>query len=214
MRAALALPEQRTLLQNVSWDTYERLLSDHLGASTPHFNFDQGVLEIMSPSSEHEEYKQALTLLVEILADELGMDIRSLGSTTFRRSDLERGFEADACFYVQSAGMIEGKAHIDPAVDPAPDLVIEIEISTPALNKLPIYAAFKVAEVWRWDGETLILLRLQDRQPEGPHYTESQASGVFPNTYAKDLSRLVEQSLSLRRTEWLRQVRRWVRGLR
>jgi Uma2 family endonuclease len=214
MRAALALPEQRTLLQNVSWDTYERLLTDHLDASTPHFNFDQGVLEITSASSEHEECKQALTLLVEILADELGMDIRNLGSTTFRRSDLERGFEADACFYVQSAGMIEGKAHIDPAVDPVPDLVIEIEITSPALNKLPIYAAFKVVEVWRWDGERLIILRLQDRQPTGALYTESQASGVFPNTHAKDLSRLVEQGLSSRRTEWLREVRRWVRGLR
>jgi len=213
MKASLALPEQRTLLSNVSWGTYERLLSGHLDASTPHFNFDRGVLEIMSPSSEHEEYKQALTLLVELLADELRMDIRNLGSTTFKRNDLERGFEADACFYVQGAGMIEGKAHIDPAVDPAPDLVIEIEITTPALNKLPIYAAFNVPEVWRWDGERLILLRLQPL-PHGADYAESQESGVFCNVNAKDLTRLVERSLSLRRTEWLPEVRSWVRGLR
>jgi Uma2 family endonuclease len=213
MRATLALPEQRTVLQNVSWDTYERLLCDHLDASTPHFNFDRGVLEIMSPSSEHEEYKQALTLLVETLADGLGMDIRNLGSTTFKRSDLERGFEADACFYVQSAARIEGKAHIDPVVDPAPDLVIEVAITTPALNKLPLYAGFRVPEVWRFDGERLTILRLQDLQPQGAEYIEYQKSGVFANVSAKDLSRLAGRSLSLRRTEWLREVRSWMRSL-
>jgi Uma2 family endonuclease len=208
MRATLALPEQRTVLQNVSWDTYERLLCDHLDASTPHFNFHRGMLEIITPSSEHEEYKQALTLLVETVADALGMDIRNLGSTTFKRSDLERGFEADACFYVQSAAKIEGKAHIDPAMDPASDLVIEVEITASALNKLPIYAGFRVPEVWRFDGERLIILQLH-----GVEYTESQESHVFGKVSAKDLSRLAGRSLSLRRTEWLREVRNWVRGL-
>lgn len=210
---APALAEQRTLLQNVSWNTYEHLLSDHLDASTPRFNFDRGELEIMSPSSEHEEYKQALTLLVENLADGFGLDIRNLGSTTFRRSDLERGFEADACFYVQSARRIEGKVHIDPAVDAAPDLVIEVEIITPALNKLPLYAGFRVPEVWRWDGERLIILRLRNIGSHGAEYIECQESGVFSNVSAKGLSRRAERSLTLRRTEWLREVRSWVRGL-
>jgi Uma2 family endonuclease len=208
MRATLAPPEQRTLLQYVSWETYEGLLSDHLDTSTPHFNFDRGVLEIMSPSSQHEEYKQALTLLVETLADGLGMDIRNLGSTTFKRTDLERGFEADACFYVQSAGKIEGKAHIDPAVDPAPDLVIEVEITTPALNKLPIYASFEVPEVWRFDGKRLLILQLH-----GGQYTECEESRVFAQASATELSRLTKRSLSVRRTEWLREVRSWVGDL-
>jgi len=72
-------------LRGVSWGTYENLLSDHVDASAPRFTFDQGVLEIMSPSSEPEEYNRALALLVEVLAEELHMDIRNLGSTTFKR---------------------------------------------------------------------------------------------------------------------------------
>ena len=112
---AVVIPaEQRVVLQNVSWETYEHLLWDHVDASTPRFTFDRGVLEIMSPSSEHERYKQALSLLVEMLADGLGIDIENLGSTTFKRSQLERGFEADVCFYVQSATRMHGKVHIDP----------------------------------------------------------------------------------------------------
>ena len=120
MGNVLTLPEERVVLQNVSWETYERLLSDHVEASAPRFTFDRGRLEIMSPSSEHEEYKQTMALLVEELADGLGMDIRNLGSTTFKRSQLERGFEADVCFYVQSAERMHGKTPIDPAVDPGP----------------------------------------------------------------------------------------------
>src|SRR5256884_2466459 len=132
--ALLTPAEQRVVLQNVSWETYEHLLSDHVDASTPRFTFDRGVLEIMSPSAEHERYKQAMSLLVEMLADGLGIDIENLGSTTFKRSQLERGFEADVCFYDQSAARMHGKIHIDPAVDPAPDLVFEIATTNPALT--------------------------------------------------------------------------------
>ena len=205
----LTLSEQRVVLHNVSWKTYEHLLSDHLDASTPRFTFDRGVLEIVSPSAEHERYKQALSLLVEMLADGLGIDIENLGSTTFKRSQLERGFEADVCFYVQSAARMHGKVHIDPAVDPAPDLMIEIEITAPALNKLPLFAAFGVPEVWRYDGRQLRILQLT-----GSEYTESPKSLAFPRASDAGLSHLVQQRMSLKRTEWLRTLRDWVRELR
>ena len=65
MGSVLTVPEQRVVLENVRWETYEHILSDHLDASVPRFTFDRGRLEIMRPSSEHEEYKQALTMLVE-----------------------------------------------------------------------------------------------------------------------------------------------------
>jgi len=205
MGNVLTLPEERVLLQSVSWETYERLLSDHGDTSAPRFTFDRGMLEIMSPSSEHEEYKQTLALLVEELADGLGLDIRNLGSTTFKRSRLERGFEADACFYVQSAERMHGKTPIDPSVDPAPDLVIEVEITTPALNKLPIYADFQVPEIWRYNGAKLVILLLS-----GHEYVESRKSLAFPKVSADDLSRLLRQSPILKRREWRRQVRNWL----
>jgi Uma2 family endonuclease len=163
----------------------------------------------MSPSSEHEEYKQALTMLVVMLADGLGIDIRNLGSTTFKRSELERGFEADVCFYVQSAARMHGKIHIDPAVDPAPDLVIEVEVTAPALNKLPIYAEFHVPKIWRYDGARLVVLHLS-----GNEYFESSKSLAFPQASAHDISRLVRQGVSLKSTEWLTELRNWVRELK
>jgi Uma2 family endonuclease len=208
MGSVVTIPEQRTLLQNVSWEAYELRLTNHRNTSSPRFTFDRGVLEIMSPSSEHEEYKNALTLMVQMLADALGMDIRSLGSTTFKRSDLKRGFEADACFYIQSAGRVESNIHIDPAVDPAPDLVIEIEISAPVLNKLPVYADFRVPEIWRYDGKRLVILHLH-----GTEYTECSESRAFPKASAAELSRLVQRSILLRSREWLRELRNWAQRL-
>jgi len=208
MGNVVTLPEQRMVLEDVSWETYEHLLSDHLDSSAPRFTFDRGRLEIMRPSSEHEEYKQGLTMLVEMLADGMGIDIRNLGSTTFKRSQLERGFEADVCFYVQSAARMHGKTPIDPAVDPPPDLVIEIEVTAPALDKLPIYADFGVPEIWRYDGESLVILRLS-----GTAYIESDRSLAFPKASAEDISRLAQQSMSLKRSEWLAELRNWVRQL-
>src|SRR5215212_9595441 len=90
--------EQRILLSNISWETYERLLADHLDSSVPHFTYDRGLLEIMSPNPEHEKINRTINLLVEIVAEEMGLDTENLGSTTFRREDLERGFEPDTCF--------------------------------------------------------------------------------------------------------------------
>ena len=209
MGNVLTLPEQRVVLEDVSWGTYEHLLSDHLDKSVPRFTFDRGRLEIMSPSSEHEEYKQALTMLVEMLADGLGIDIRHLGSTTFKSSELERGFEADVCFYVQSTARMHGKLHIDPAVDPAPDLLIEIEVTAPVLNKLPIYAEFQVPEVWRYDGTRLVVLQLA-----GNEYIESDKSLAFPQASTDDIPRLVRQGVSLKRTGWLTELRNWVRELK
>jgi Uma2 family endonuclease len=209
MGNVLTLPEQRVVLEDVSWETYEHLLSDHMDRSVPRFTFDRGRLEIMSPSSEHEEYKQALTLLLEMLADGLGIDIRNLGSTTFKRSEFERGFEADVSFYVQSAARMHGKKHIDPASDPAPDLVIEVEVTAPALNKLPIYAEFHVPEIWRYDGARLVILQLA-----GNEYVESEKSMAFPQASAKDIPRLIRGGVSLKRTEWLTELRSWVQELK
>jgi Uma2 family endonuclease len=93
-------PEQRVVLNNVSWETYERLLDDHLDSSAPRFTYDHGVLEIMSPSAEHEWYNRLISDLVKLLARELRIDVLDLGSTTFKLFLAKQGFEPDSCFYV------------------------------------------------------------------------------------------------------------------
>src|SRR5207247_2926721 len=128
------------VLHGVSWKTYECFLADFENRSAPRFTYDRGTLEIMSPREEHERSNRTLALLVEVVTEERGLEIDSLGSTTFKREDVGRGFEPDSCFYVQNAERVRGKERIDLAIDPPPDLVIEIDITHPSMDNLPIYA--------------------------------------------------------------------------
>src|SRR5712691_5068211 len=90
--------EQCVILQGVSWETYERLLSDFADSHAAHFAYDRGVLEITVPSFKHETLNRTLATLVEAVMEERAIDILNAGSTTFKREDLASGFEPDTCF--------------------------------------------------------------------------------------------------------------------
>ncbi len=167
--------EQKVLLNNVSWETYERLLEDHESSSTPRFAFDRGMLEIMSPSPEHEKFNRRIAQLVLAVTEEMNLEAEDLGSTAFRLEVAERGFEPDSCFYIQNEEQVRGKDRIDLTVDPPPDLVIEVDITSPSINKLPIYARLRVPEVWRYDGKKLEISKL-----ESGNYVEARESLALP----------------------------------
>lgn len=190
------------MLRNVSWETYERLLAEREENRVPRFAFDQGMLEIVSPSSEHESISYYIGLLVAVFAEVTGVDVYGVGSTTFKRADVQRGFEPDSCFYIQNEELVRGKARIDLDVDPPPDLVIEVDITSPSLDKLPIYAQMGVSEVWRYDGDDLSFFTLDQGQ-----YSEVATSAVLPPITAQVVSELVEKSKSLGLASWLREVR-------
>jgi Uma2 family endonuclease len=200
-------PEQRVTLYNVSWETYERLLADLQDSSAPRMTYDRGTLEIMSPSSEHERYNRIAAQIVEELAVEMNINFDSLGSTTFRREDIDRGFEPDSCFYIQNAMAVRGKKRIDLSVDPPPDLVIEIDITNPSLDKFPIFAQVGVPEVWRFDGSRLAIYELS-----GGDYHERETSIVFPAATASDVTAFIKESETMDRPEWVRKVRGWARA--
>ena len=201
METVKSFAEQKVLLSNVSWETYERLLKDHLDSSAPRFTYDRGMLEILSLSPEHEKLNHHIAQLVLAVTEEMDIEAQDLGSTTFRREDLGRGFEPDSCFYIHNEEKIRGKDRIDLTVDPPPDLVIEVDITSPSVNKLPIYARLGVPEVWRYDGRKLDILHL-----ENDGYVEVSESVALSPLKSTTLSGLVERSKSARRTVWLREV--------
>lgn len=208
MAKVLELPaEQRIVLREVSWETYERLLADHEDRRVPRFAYDRGMLEVLMPSPEHENIAYFIALLVAVVAEEMNVNAYGLGSTTFRREDLERGFEPYACFYVENEERVRGKKRLDLTVDPPPDLVIEVDITSPSLSKFPIYARLGVPEVWRYDGERVAIFEL--RGVEG--YAEVSRSVALPPLTGAVIAGFVERSASLGSAEWMREVRRWAR---
>ncbi len=197
---------QQMILHGVSWKTYELLLSDFQDSHAAHFTYDRGVLEIMVLSFKHENVNRTLANVVSILAEEMQIDLINAGSTTFKRADLARGFEPDSCFYIQHEEQISGKAEIDLSVDPPPDLVIEIDITNPSLNKFPIYARVGIPEVWRYDGTKVFFFIV-----EGGEYKEADRSLAFPPLTSAIVATFLEESVELKSTAWARRLREWAR---
>jgi Uma2 family endonuclease len=209
MATALSPADQTVVLGNVSWRTYEQLLDDLVDSSAPRLTYDRGVLEIMSPTQEHERLNRTLALLVEVLAEELQIEIENLGSSTFRREDLERGFEPDSCFYIRNAEAVRGKPRLDLTKDPPPDLVIEIDITSHSINKMPIYAQMGVPEVWRYNGKTFRIEQLEEKE-----YVPSDSSLAFPILTVEMASGFLDQSRTSTRLSLLKTLREWVRRRR
>ena len=110
----------------------------------------------MSPLPKHERKKSLLGQFVRALARELQIPVMPMGSSTWKREDLDRGLEADESFYLGDLERLADPDLVDLAVDPPPDLAIEIEITQSALSRISIYAAYSVFPSRRFnDGQTL-----------------------------------------------------------
>ena len=151
------------------------------GRAGVRITYDRGEMEIMVVGSTHERLKKIVALLIETWIEETGGDYLPSGGMTHLRADLEKGFEPDECYYVQNWAKVAGTREIDLSKDPPPDLAVEIEVSRTVLNRLPIYAAFKIPEVWRYNGSRLTVLLLQ---PDGS-YRESSVSRAMPTSRSR-----------------------------
>lgn len=153
--------ETRIVLENVAWETYVALADQRRG-SVPRMTYDNGVLELMCPKREHENIGRLIGRMVETYSELKDIEIISVASVTVKRSDLSKAFEADESYYVTNAGSLLSKMELDFEIDPPPDLVIEVEITSSAINKMQLFAAVRVPEVWRRDGESLQMFRWVD----------------------------------------------------
>jgi Uma2 family endonuclease len=195
----------RVIISNVSWETYESLLKDLENQSSPRLAYDQGVLEIMSPHLEHDSAKETLAYIATAAMEEMDMDFVASGSTTFKREALKRGFEPDASFYIRNPERIRGKKRLDLEIDPPPDLLIEIDVTTDSMNKFPLYAALRVPEVWRYEGTVEIWIL------DGARYVRQAASLAIPILDEQFIADLMESSLTMKRPAWARQTRDRIR---
>src|SRR5260370_40878021 len=89
----------------------------------------------MSPSRAHEHLKMVLASLITLLTVELKIPLSNGGSMTFRRADLKRGLEPDACYWIAHESDVRGRNELDLTTDPPPDLAIEIDISRSRLDR-------------------------------------------------------------------------------
>jgi Uma2 family endonuclease len=169
--------EKRIAIRGLSWELYDAL-SDAIDQKQRVFlAYDGTDLEIMVKGREHDHYKDLVGQLVHVIADDLRIPHRGAGETTWKRIELLRGVEADQCYLFateklarDAAALKRRSRNIDDY--PNPDLAIEIDMSPPQIDRDAIYAVLHVPELWRFDGETVVIVQLG---PDGV-YSPTEAS--------------------------------------
>ena len=196
--------EKRVTFQDLEWHAFkqiQKLLSER---SQARFTYDRGVLEITMPLERHERFARLIELCVRILVVETGQMVKTMGSTTLDREDLLKSAEPDNGYYIQTFDLVADH-EINLAVDPPPDLVVEVDITHSDIKKDLLYAGMGVPEFWRFNGREWRILCLE----EGG-YVERDRSPTFPVLEKADLYRFLESAL-LNEVAAEIEFRQWVR---
>lgn len=196
------VPETRMVLENVNWETYVALADARRG-SVPRMTYNEGVLEMMSPKRKHEHLGRLIGRMIEAYSEIKGIEILSVASVTVKRSDLQKAYEADESYYVTNMARVLKKEELDFEVDPAPDLVVEVELTSSAIDKMELFATMQVREVWWHDGTSVQFYRWVNGR-----YERIQESLELPGLELTLVNRFLDQRLQTGETTWILAFRR------
>ncbi len=206
MTNKLETPTESLKLSGVSWETYTHLLDDLSKRHRLRLTYNRGNLEIMVPSPEHEHYKKVLGRFVETLAEELEMRIEPFGSTTFKRLGFS-GAEPDKCFYVTNIDLVKAKKRFEANQEPAPDLVVEVDITSSSKDRFAVYQDLGVPEIWLYDGNSFQIMQLQEGE-----YKVFEESSIFPNLPLSEIGNFMQQVGKVDYLDLIKMFRSWVRN--
>jgi Uma2 family endonuclease len=175
----LAPPEsdQVVALPGASWADYQRALEIRGERRWPRLTYHQDVLEYMSPSSDHESLKSRIGRLIEVFCVEKNIEFRPFGSWTLENKELGKGIEPDECYVL---GTRE-----NPQL---PDLAIEVMWKSGSINKLDVYKALGIAEVWIWRNHALTAFVLRDNA-----YESRAVSQLLPGLVLLELASFLDR---------------------
>lgn len=203
----------RITLPGISWATYLRILDETGDKRRARLAYNRGDLEIMSPGPIHEGDSYGFDKLIAITTEEARIACKPYGSTTWKRDEMEKGLEADECYYFTAEKLalaaVAARRQSNSSSDyPFPDLAIEVDMRRPALNRAEIYVALGVPEVWSFDDEKLRIDHLGD---DGTYHEVAQSR--FIPLRSEDIVQWVlryEQTEDM--TAWTIELRAWVRA--
>lgn len=204
--AAVSHARPPAVLYDIDWNTYTRLLRVLQTERRYRLSFDRGTLEIRSPAFENEHRSYVFGCLVDVLTEELDQPSRAGRTVTLRRKKKQKGLEPDNCYWLANAPLLLGKTHLDLRTDPPPDLAIEVEVTQRIIDRMGIYAALKVPEIWVLGAAALAFHVLH-----GKKYQVQTHSVAFPLLTAADLMGFLSQVGQVDETALVRQFRAWVR---
>lgn len=193
------------LLKNIPWQDLETILFKRQKNGETLLAYDQGTLELITPTPEHQEYREILEEFIIALLDLQNINYRCLGSVLWQRPDLKISLEVDSCFYIQNLSAIEKQLTINLPENPPPDLVLEIDLTQKSLPRRSIYARLGIPEVWRCDQNKLKIYQLQ-----GDNYQQISQSLVFPEIGLESLPRIIKDHIKSGKNSVIREFQKWL----
>ena len=201
IRALKLSPGSHLLIENVSWEQYDGLLTE-LGEEriSPRINYCKNTLELMAPLPIHERPNRLIADIVKVLLDSQDRDWEDFGSITFRKVK-EAGLEPDTCFYIQNAERMRACERFDPEQDPPPDLAIESDVTSK--TTLETYCLLQVPEFWIYTKGILEIHILKNGA-----YALSETSITFSSlSLGQMIPRLLQQAKQIGTRKMLKQLR-------
>jgi Uma2 family endonuclease len=163
------LPVDERVFLRATWSDYQRIDRMRGESAVPRLVYQDGVLELMSPGTDHEADKKKLARLFEAYTEHLDVIADGIGSWTVKDEKKQLGAEADECYLI---GKILGSRK-----PKAPDLVIEVVYSSGGLSKLAVWHGLGAKEVWFWTREQRLSIFV--RVPRGT-WREATRSKLVP----------------------------------
>lgn len=169
----IEIPPGSVLMMPGNWSDYEAL-SQQLGdRSIPRLKYRPGEIWLMSPLPEHGRNASLIADIIKAILDYLGKEYESFTPITMSLPQ-RSGIEPDYCFYIDNWQAASGKKRINWSVEPAPDLVIEIDITS--YTDVNDYLPYKVPEIWLFKSDTVTIYSL-----ENDEYIIQNRSRYFPD---------------------------------
>jgi Uma2 family endonuclease len=173
------LPPGTVIRMPGTWRDYCTLRDNRGDSPNPRIKFRNGEILLMSPLPRHGREAHLLARIVEALLESQDQNYEAFTPITMD-SPGETGIEPDYCFYINNWQAAAGKNRIDWQVDPPPDLVIEIDVTS--YTDIDDFLLYKVPEVWIFKHSGLKIYRLIETA-----YIQQETSSYFPTANLPDL---------------------------
>lgn len=112
----------------------------------------------MAPLAKHGRDANLIADVIKVLLDHAGREYDAFTPVTMELPE-QSGIEPDYCFYIDNWEAVSGKELINWSVDPPPDLVLEIDVTS--YSNVNDYLPYQVPEVWLFRKNQLAIYQLQ-----------------------------------------------------
>lgn len=141
-----------------TWQNYQSLCQQRSDGSTPRIKYRTGEVLLMAPLAKHGRDANLIADVIKVLLDHAGREYDAFTPVTMELPE-QSGIEPDYCFYIDNWEAVSGKELINWSVDPPPDLVLEIDVTS--YSNVNDYLPYQVPEVWLFRKNQLAIYQLQ-----------------------------------------------------